>query len=1011
MEETLPLSNRPAYWAFISYSHKDSVEAKWLHQQIERWRLPVAIRAQVRPRFGEVSRLFPVFRDRDELPNSANLGQNLAQALDASRTLIVICSPRSAGSRWVNEEVLHFKRSGRADRIFPVIIDGAPNATDSGHPEQECFCPALRHPLGEDGQLDTSRWVEPIAADLRPEPFGDGRRNALLKTLAGILGVAFDSLKQRDRLRRRRQMAAVSMLGAVVLGVAGLALYQTRQQQIATVERQAGELLALAEARFRRADYDTGHAYLRDALATRQAIDREPSAEQLALLYRALLGKPGMVRISGTGDSPLLKPLADGLLLLPQRLDAATPLIDARDLSLYSHLDLTPIRDYLLRQGFDGREIRLLSGQLEAAADFATNRLYLLLEGQLFTYDLAKGTLLAQDDLATDPGLSALASRANAFQELEMLGQQLVLGLESAIALGLPGHWTLIPERQMAEWEAASDTLYLTGEAVLERYQGGVLRAQRRFDGNIDATALHDGRLSLVQQAAGASTAWVLDASTLDTLWRCEIPAGRVIQTEPFAPDGLLVATAEPAMLWRYRTFGDHCQLEAARDVAQGFFDYHAESGYLTLSGLQQSELLTLTAEGFAPVARTPYPWARLNGAGHWYANTNDRLLELWARGPFFSEALQGRLLSASTDALAFHTAGGLRVVTTGDATGEPLLLPPQGPGPYRLVDRQGRVVQEILPSIDEQTYRQIVATATQGRQSPLFAGHDLPSLLERVLRTHGLLWHSPIHGQLHSGAIYGITAGALSRIDVANARLEWLPVPRGQHHLDPHSGDVWTRTPESALMRYRPGEPAARIVEGSTRFFGADAEQAVWHEGDTGIAFSLDGRRTLVFDTRGHWGLVDDLRLYPANNPSTRGLRLRQAAAEADGWLVATRDERLVRLSADGNEIRQQAPVRPDTTHILVQPGQGLILIGNDEGVALHDAAGLGEIAFIPGSGRFQALADGGHLLLASESREQANEWHLYRLPAFAPSLLGRLDELRLAPAGVDPAQTGAAR
>ena len=60
--------------------------------------------------------LFPIFRNREELRQS--------------RYLIVICSPKSAVSRWVNEEIKTFKALGREERTLCLIVDGKPNATD-----------------------------------------------------------------------------------------------------------------------------------------------------------------------------------------------------------------------------------------------------------------------------------------------------------------------------------------------------------------------------------------------------------------------------------------------------------------------------------------------------------------------------------------------------------------------------------------------------------------------------------------------------------------------------------------------------------------------------------------------------------------------------------------------------------------------------------------------------------------------------------------------------------------
>ena len=73
------------YWAFISYSSKDAAVAQKLHKQLESYRIPRDLRG--RPgRDGAVpGKLFPLFRDRDELPLSADLGSTLQDAMDYSR--------------------------------------------------------------------------------------------------------------------------------------------------------------------------------------------------------------------------------------------------------------------------------------------------------------------------------------------------------------------------------------------------------------------------------------------------------------------------------------------------------------------------------------------------------------------------------------------------------------------------------------------------------------------------------------------------------------------------------------------------------------------------------------------------------------------------------------------------------------------------------------------------------------------------------------------------------------
>ena len=232
------------YRAFLSYSHSDGEWAAWLHRSLESYRPPRRLVGAVTDRGPVPKRLAPVFRDREELPSATDLGAAISEALRKSSCQIVICSPRAARSRWVNEEILEFKRLGREDRIFCLIIDGEPNASeDPRQADRECFPPALRYRLGTDGNLSAIR-TEPIAADARRGK--DGRGHAKLKLIAGVLGVGFDSLRQREQQRRNRQLlviAASALIGMVLTSALAAAALVAR----ATAERQTA--LARVEAR------------------------------------------------------------------------------------------------------------------------------------------------------------------------------------------------------------------------------------------------------------------------------------------------------------------------------------------------------------------------------------------------------------------------------------------------------------------------------------------------------------------------------------------------------------------------------------------------------------------------------------------------------------------------------------------------------------------------------------------------------------------------------------------
>lgn len=231
------------YRAFLSYSHRDAKWGAWLHQKLESYRPPRSLIGTLTQHGPVPRRLVPIFRDREELASATDLGSAINEALRQSACQIVICSPSAARSRWVNEEVLAFKRLGREGRIFCLIVDGEPNASDDpARAQEECFPPALRFQLGADGNLSTTR-TEPIAADARAGK--DGRSNAKLKLIAGVLGVGFDSLRQRELHRRQRRLftiAAAALTGMVAtsaLATAALIARATARRQTAVAQREA----------------------------------------------------------------------------------------------------------------------------------------------------------------------------------------------------------------------------------------------------------------------------------------------------------------------------------------------------------------------------------------------------------------------------------------------------------------------------------------------------------------------------------------------------------------------------------------------------------------------------------------------------------------------------------------------------------------------------------------------------------------------------------------------------
>lgn len=230
------MSSECKYRAFISYSHKDEKWAAWLHKALETFKIPKYIVGRTTKMGVVPERMGKVFRDREELSSSHSLGSDLTQALEDSACQIVICSPNAANSHWTNEEILTYKRLGRENRIFCLIVDGEPGT------DEECFPPAVRFQMGADGVL-SDKPAEPIAADGRPH--GDGKQNAKLKLISGMLGVGFDSLKRREHLRRQRRMAIITAAAVVGMVITtGLATMAIVARNEADVQRRQAEIEA-----------------------------------------------------------------------------------------------------------------------------------------------------------------------------------------------------------------------------------------------------------------------------------------------------------------------------------------------------------------------------------------------------------------------------------------------------------------------------------------------------------------------------------------------------------------------------------------------------------------------------------------------------------------------------------------------------------------------------------------------------------------------------------------------
>lgn len=199
------MAENKEYYAFISYKREDEKWAKWLQDKLEHYRFPTNLNG----RTDLPKNIRPTFRDVTDLKPGL-LAEEINNALHNSQWLIVVCSPRAAKSPWVCKEAQTFINLGRADHIIPFVIEGNPFSNDTA---TECYPDSIRNLTGR---------KELLAANINEM----GRDAAVIKVVARMFNLRFDTLWQRhEREKRRRRNWIFAILSLFVLAVIAVATH------------------------------------------------------------------------------------------------------------------------------------------------------------------------------------------------------------------------------------------------------------------------------------------------------------------------------------------------------------------------------------------------------------------------------------------------------------------------------------------------------------------------------------------------------------------------------------------------------------------------------------------------------------------------------------------------------------------------------------------------------------------------------------------------------------------
>jgi WD40 repeat protein len=277
--------------AFISYSRKDREFAHRLEQELRRYRPPRDLPVP--------QRHLRVFRDEADF-TGGEYHESLDRNLKDACKLIVVCSPRSAASPYVADEIRRFAAHRGKEHIVPLLLDGLPNNEvldeDSG---RRAFPEELVRLLPMPLAADYRGW------GARRGKLGKGAfASAWFKTLADVYvdyGVDRAAVEQRERRREAQRLRTIAALSsAVALALVALTTWALVSRSEARRQRDNSEARR-NETEARLVFGESGAALLKATLYSVASVRLAPTVDgQVSLMrFLDLLPQPPAWRRSG----------------------------------------------------------------------------------------------------------------------------------------------------------------------------------------------------------------------------------------------------------------------------------------------------------------------------------------------------------------------------------------------------------------------------------------------------------------------------------------------------------------------------------------------------------------------------------------------------------------------------------------------------------------------------------------------------------------------------------------
>lgn len=297
------------YNAFISYKHapEDNLVADAVHKGLEHFHIPGKLQKKT-----GIKKIDRIFRDKAELPITNDLSDNIADALEGSDYLIVLCSTNTKESAWVPREIDAFLKNHSKRDVFTVLVNGEPHDVIPEILQYE-----EREVEAADGSTQTVRIpIEPLSCDYRVPP-RKAKKEELPRLICGLIGCSYDELINRRRQYRMKQLTAIfSVAFAILLGFTGYMIYSRNQihsNYMAYLKNQSKYLAKELEILLEKEQRITALQLALEALPKDDEDDRPVTAEAVGALTDATLAYEPYdgVNIHAAWNYEMPNPVAD----------------------------------------------------------------------------------------------------------------------------------------------------------------------------------------------------------------------------------------------------------------------------------------------------------------------------------------------------------------------------------------------------------------------------------------------------------------------------------------------------------------------------------------------------------------------------------------------------------------------------------------------------------------------------------------------------------------------------